>query len=136
MLMALHYKALCKSYKKQLVDSHKKISELTYKIEQLEQQSNRSNRKQKASLDLIKFETDENMRLTIEKCGAYCKKINEFIEFKDDHQVAENATSTAVSTTNLKLDEEGYSEEMIIKTLQSIVRERREIRVIALFIYF
>lgn len=37
--MALHYKSLCKSYKKQLVESHKTIRELHFTIEQLERKN-------------------------------------------------------------------------------------------------
>jgi hypothetical protein len=121
-LVALHYKALCKSYKKQLADSNKKINELEQKIEKLD-------RKRKANLELVKFETDENMKLMIEKCGMYCKKINDLI---DDVDQQTDETNNVVSTANVNNLEdeygENFSQEMIIKTLQNIIRERREIK--------
>jgi hypothetical protein len=123
-LVAMHYKALSKSYKKQLAESNKKIIELEQKIEKLE-------RKRKANLELVKFETDENMKLMIEKCGMYCKKINEIaVDVDDTDERNNNIVSTAIKNDNNNLDEydENFNQEMIIKTLQNIIRERREIK--------
>ena len=44
---------------------------------------NKKYRKMKANLDLMKFESNENVKLTIERCRMYCKKINECIDFRD-----------------------------------------------------
>lgn len=59
----------------------------------------------------MNIECEENMKLTLSKCTAYCEKINKFSE-----------VLTAYS------DKEGQ-EEIIFGTLKNVLKEKRQIRV-------
>lgn len=59
----------------------------------------------------MNIECEENMKLTLSKCTAYCEKINKFSE-----------VLTAYS------DKESQ-EEIIFGTLKNVLKEKRQIRV-------
>lgn len=112
MQMAVHYKNLCRTYKKQLIDSHKTIKELHSTIEQMERKSWLQKR-QKTSLQLMNMECEENMKLAFSKCTAYCEKINKLSDVITTHS-----------------DKEGQ-EEIIFGTLKNVIKEKREIKIFA-----
>ena len=59
----------------------------------------------------MNLECEENMKLTLSKCTAYCEKINKFSEVLTQYS-----------------DKEGQ-EEIIFGTLKNVLKEKRQIRV-------
>lgn len=69
-------------------------------------------RQQKSNMQLMRFESEENMKLTIEKCRVYCEKINRLTNLAEDDLAHNNETT----------------EEMILSTLRNTFQEKKEIK--------
>ena len=70
------------------------------------------------------MDSEESMKLTLEKCSLYCEKINQYIESSDEDSACPN-------------DKENETkEEMIVKTLRNIIKEKKEMKVINLSIIY
>lgn len=70
------------------------------------------------------MDSEESMKLTLEKCSVYCEKINQYIESSDEDSACPN-------------DKENETkEEMIVKTLRNIIKEKKEMKVIYQKFYF
>jgi hypothetical protein len=68
-------------------------------------------------MELNRVDSEDTMKLTIEKCSAYCEKINQYIESSDEDSACPN-------------DKENETkEEMILKTLRNIIKEKKEMKV-------
>lgn len=75
-------------------------------------------------MELAKMDSEESMKLTLEKCSVYCEKINQYIESSDEDSACPN-------------DKENETkEEMIVKTLRNIIKEKKEMKVIYQKFYF
>ena len=72
----------------------------------------------------MKFESEENMKLTIEKCRVYCEKISRLTNPESEE---EEATAPLNSAT---VNGQDSSEEIILNTLRSTFHEKKEIKVI------
>ena len=75
-------------------------------------------------MELHRIDLEENMKLTLDKCSAYCEKINQYIESSDEDSACPN-------------DKENETkEEMIMKTLRNIIKEKKEMKVNTAYFYF
>lgn len=75
-------------------------------------------------MELAKMDSEESMKLTLEKCSVYCEKINQYIESSDEDSACPN-------------DKENETkDEMIVKTLRNIIKEKKEMKVIYQKFYF
>lgn len=122
-----------------MIESHKTIRELHFTIEHLERKIGIKSklkhkkikkkipiniffvlkRKQRSNLEQLKIESDESLKLTLEKCAIYCEKINQY--------VAETSDEDSACPNDREFHEN--KEEMIIKTLQNVIKEKKEIKV-------
>ncbi|CAF0978639.1 unnamed protein product [Brachionus calyciflorus] len=110
--MVVHYKTICKSLKKQLIESHKTIKELHLAVEHLEKK-NWNLKKQKYN------EPNEHMRILVDKCAIYCEKINKY---------SIETTSDEDSACPNDRDYPETKEELIVRTLQSVLKEKKEFK--------
>ena len=77
-----------------------------------------NSRKQRNTLQLMKLDSEEHMKLTIEKCQLYCDKINQLTNFQSD-----------LESDRRFEDEKQFDDQMMFDTLKNVIREKREFKV-------
>ena len=88
----------------------------------------------------MKFESEENTKLTIEKCRVYCEKINGLTMSHHSLDANETEDASLATTTLTDASASGQqpdiaSEEIILNTLRNTFHEKKEIKVIFIFIH-